>query len=179
MKKNDVTQLVFQLASPVAVILLGLVLIVCPDTATALVARILGWILTLIGIGFGVSAIIDREHAIRKGMTAVGFACVGGWLTANPLVLAAWIGRMLGIFIAFRGVRDLMLCASRGYSRLLALITSAVGVVLIVLPLTTSRLVFSICGIVVLLLGVGMLLDRLKQMRYLPQGKDSNIIDAL
>ena len=179
MKKNVFTQLVFQLASPVAVILLGLVLIVCPDTATALVARILGWILTLIGIGVGIFAIIDREHAIRKGMTAVGFACVGGWLTANPLVLAAWIGRLLGIFMAFRGIRDLMLCASRGYSRLLALITVAVGVVLVVLPLTTSRLVFSVCGIVVLLLGVGMLLDRLKQMRYLPQGKDSNIIDAL
>ena len=179
MKKNCFPDLLVQLASPVAVILLGLVLILCPDTATALISRILGWILTLIGIGVGSFAIIDREHAIRKGITAVAFACVGGWLTANPLVLAAWIGRMLGLFIAFRGIRDLMLCASRGYSRLLALITAAVGVILILLPLTTSRLVFSICGVVVLGLGIGMLVDRLKQMRYLPGGKDSNIIDAL
>ena len=179
MNKNSFSRLVYQLASPVAVILLGLVLTFCPDTATALISRIQGWIQTLIGIGVGIFAIIDREHAIRKGMTAVAFACAGGWLTANPLILAAWIGRMLGIFIAFRGVRDLMLCASRGYSRLLALITAAVGVVLIVLPLTTSRLVFALCGIVVLGLGIGMLLDRLKQMRYLPSGKDSNIIDAL
>ena len=179
MNKDDFKQLIYQLASPVAVILLGLVLIVCPDTATALIARILGWILTIIGIGVGVFAIIDREHAIGKGITAVGFACVGGWITANPLMLAAWIGRLLGLLIALRGVRDLMLYASRGYSRLLALITAAVGVILVVLPLTTSRLVFAACGVVVLILGVGMLLDRLKQMHYLPQGKDSNIIDAL
>lgn len=179
MKKNSFLQLLYQLASPLAVILLGLVLVICPDTATALVARILGWILTVIGIGFGIAAIIDRDHAIRKGVTAVGFACVGGWLTANPLILAAWLGRMLGLLITARGIRDLMLHASYGYSRLLALITAAVGVVLMVLPLTTSRLVFSVCGIVVLLLGVGMLLDRLKQLRYLPRGNDNNIIDAL
>lgn len=179
MNKNKFSQRLYQLASPVAVILLGLVLVVCPDTATALVARILGWILTLIGVGFGIAALLDRDHIIRKGITAVGFACAGGWLTANPLVLAAWLGRLLGLLIAARGIRDLMLYSSRGYSRMLALITAAVGAVLVVLPLTTSRLVFSVIGIVVLLLGIGMLLDRLKQMRYLPQGKDSNIIDAL
>jgi uncharacterized membrane protein HdeD (DUF308 family) len=178
MKKNKVLQLLYQLASPVAVILLGLMLIFCPDTATALIARILGWILTIIGIGVGIVAIIDREHAIGKGITAVGFACVGGWIAANPLMLAAWIGRLLGLLIAIRGVRDLMLYASRGYSRFLALITAAVGVILVVLPLTTSRLVFAACGVVVLLLGVGMLLDRLKQLHYLPQGRD-DIIDAL
>lgn len=179
MIKNRLSHVPYQLASPVAVILLGLVLIVCPDIATALAARILGWILTIIGIGFGIAAIIDRDHAVRKGITAVVFACAGGWLTANPLVLAAWLGRLMGLMITARGVRDLMLCASRGYSRILALITAAVGVVLIVLPMTTSRLVFAVCGIVVLLLGIGMLLDRLKHLHYLPQGKDRNIIDAL
>lgn len=178
MNKNNISRLIYQLASPVAVILLGLVLTFCPDTATAFLSRILGWILTVIGICFGIAAILDRDRAIRKGITAVAFACTGGWLTANPLLLAAWIGRLLGLLIAVRGVRDLMLCGSRGYSRILALITAGVGVVLTVLPLTTSRLLFSVCGIVVLLLGIGMLLDRLKNMRYLPGGKD-NIIDAL
>ena len=58
------------------------------------------------------------------------------------------------------------------------LLEPARPLVLMVLPLTTSRLVFAVCGIVVLLLGVGMLLDRLKQLHYLPSGKD-DIIDAL
>lgn len=178
MKKKFLPEMLYQLASPVAVILLGLVLLICPDTASALAARILGWILSIVGIGFGIAAIIDRDRAIRKGVTAVILACVGGWISANPLMLAAWIGRMMGLLIAARGVRDLLLYASRGYSRLLALITAGVGVVLMVLPLTTSRLVFSLIGLVVLAIGIMMLLDRLKNLHYLPQGKD-NIIDAL
>ena len=51
--------------------------------------------------------------------------------------------------------------------------------VLAVLPMTTSRLVFSGCGVVVLLIGGAMLLDRLKHRRYLDEGSDPNIIDAL
>ena len=87
-------------------------------------------------------------------------------------MLAAFIGRFIGLLIAARGIRDL----SMGYSRILALITTAVGAVLVVLPMTTSRLVFSACGLVVLLIGIGMLMDRLKHNKYLDDG---DIIDAL
>ena len=44
--------------------------------------------------------------------------------------------------------------------------------------MTLSRLVFSLCGAVVLVMGIAVLISRLKQLRYLPKGKD-NIIDAL
>ena len=44
--------------------------------------------------------------------------------------------------------------------------------------MTTSRLVFSLCGLVVLFIGAGMLVDRLKHRKYLEKG-DDNIIDAL
>ena len=172
MKKSSFVELFRRLASPVAVILLGLLLVVNPDSASVLIARIVGWILTIVGIGFGVAAIIDRDRAIRKGITAVFFACLGGSLSANPLVLAAFIGRIIGLLIAARGIRDLTM----GYSRILALITTAVGAVLVVLPMTTSRLVFSACGLVVLLIGIGMLMDRLKHNKHLDNG---NIIDAL
>jgi uncharacterized membrane protein HdeD (DUF308 family) len=178
MKKNSFVDRLVPLASPVAVILLGLLLVVNPDSASILIARIVGWILTIVGIGFGVAAIVDRNRAIRKGIIAVLFVCVGGTLTANPLVLAAFIGRIIGLLIAVRGIRDLLLHSSYGYSRILALITTVVGAILVVLPMTTSRLVFSLCGLVVLFIGIGMLLDRLKQRKRL-SGGDSNIIDAL
>lgn len=178
MKNNRFLDLIYQLASPVAVILLGALLVVSPDSASVLIARILGWALTVTGIGFGIAAILDRPHAVRKGITAVALACTGGVLTANPLLLAAWIGRLIGVLIALRGIRDLLLHGSYGYSRILALITTAVGVLLVVLPMTTSRLVFSACGVVVLLIGIGMLMDRLKTRKALPKG-DDNIIDAL
>lgn len=178
MKDNRFLDLLYQLASPVAVTVLGLLLVVNPDSASVLIARVIGWLLTVIGIGFGISAILDREHAVRKGITAVLFACTGGVLSANPLLLAAWIGRIIGVLIALRGIRDLFLYSSRGYSRVLALITAAVGALLVVLPMTTSRLVFSFCGLVVLFIGIGMLVDRLKHRKRLPKG-DDNIIDAL
>ncbi len=178
MKKNSFLEILYQLASPIAVTLLGLLLVVNPDSASILIARILGWGLTVVGIGFGVAALIDRDHAVRKGITAVLFACAGGTLTAKPLLLAAWIGRLIGVLIAVRGLRDLTLHSSYGYSRTLALITAAVGVLLVVLPMTTSRLVFSLCGLVVLFIGIGMLVDRLKHRKFLPKG-DDNIIDAL
>lgn len=178
MKNNRFLEMLYQLASPIAVILLGALLVISPDSASTLIARIIGWALTIIGIGFGIAAIADRNNALRKGITAVLFACTGGVLSANPLLLAAWIGRIIGILIAVRGIRDLMLYGSYGYSRILALITTAVGALLVVLPMTTSRLVFSLCGLVVLFIGIGMLVDRLKHRKYLPKG-DDNIIDAL
>ena len=178
MKNNRFLDLAYSLASPVAVVLLGALLVISPDSASVLIARILGWALTIVGIGFGIAAILDRDHAVRKGIAAVVFACVGGTLSARPLLLAAWIGRLIGLLIAARGIRDLLLHSSYGYSRILALITTAVGALLVVLPMTTSRLVFSLCGLVVLFIGIGMLLDRLKHQKYLNKG-DDNIIDAL
>ena len=179
MKKNSVFDMLYQLASPIAVTVLGLLLVVNPDSASILIARILGWGLTVVGIGFGVAALIDPDHRTRKAVIAVLFACAGGVLSAKPLLLAAWIGRFIGLLIALRGGRDLLISGRYGYSRILALITTVVGAILVVLPMTTSRLVFSLCGLVVLFIGVGMLVDRLKHRKYLPKGDDNNIIDAL
>lgn len=178
MKKNSVLDMLYQLASPVAVIVLGVLLVVNPDSASILIARILGWGLSAIAIGFGIAALLDADHRTRKAVAAVLFACAGGTLAARPLLLAAWIGRLIGLLIAIRGIRDLLISGRYGYSRILAVITAAVGSVLVVLPMTTSRLVFSACGLVVLVIGIAMLLSRLREQRYLEKG-DDNIIDAL
>ena len=52
------------------------------------------------------------------------------------------------------------------------------AVTLILSPMALSRLVFSLCGLVVLFIGIGMLTDRLKSRKRLTKG-DDNIIDAL
>ena len=179
MKKREILSMLYQLASPVLVMLLGLILIIRPDTASVLIARMLGWLAILVGIGIGVAAIFDRNGAIGKGVASVGCVTIGGFLMRNPLILAAGIGRVLGILLILRGGRDVMLSRNHGYGRILAILTVLVGVVLAVLPMTTSRLVFSACGIVVLLIGGAMLLQRLRERRYLDDGGDPNIIDAL
>lgn len=179
MKKRDILSLVCQLSYPAGLMVLGLILLISPDTASALIARVVGWLLTLAGIGTGIAAIVDRRGVIGKGFAAVGFVCVGGWLLANPLILAASLGRFLGILLLLRGLRDLKLRCQQGRSNLLAVITTVAGVILIVLPMTTSRLVFRLCGTAILAIGTAMLLDRLKDRRYLEDGGDPNIIDAL
>ena len=178
MKKQPVLNLLYQLASPVLLMALGLILIISPDAASALLSRILGWVFTLAGVGIGISAIFDRRGAVGKGLAAVLCVITGGWLTAHPLLLAASLGRFLGVLILLRGLRDLFLSRSRGHGQLLAVITVIAGLVLIVLPMTTSRLVFTLCGVVILIIGTAMLLDRLRDQRHLPSGKD-DIIDAL
>lgn len=179
MKKRDILSLLYQLASPVALILLGLILVINPDTASALIARLLGWGILLVGVGIGIAAIVSKSGQVGKGVMSVGCVTIGGFLLRNPLVLAAGIGRLLGILLAIRGGRDIVLSKRNGHGRILAIVTTVVGVVMAVLPMTTSRLVFSLCGVVVLLIGAAMLLDRLRDRRYLDGGSDPNIIDAL
>ena len=148
MKKHDFWSLVRLLASPVALIVLGLVLLFRPDSASALVATILGWCLLAAGIVLAVAAIAVRESTAVKVLGAVACLAMGIWLLKNPLMLAAGIGRL-------------------------------VGIVLIILPMTTSRLVFSLCGLVVLVVGITMLIDRLRFRRLMGGDDDPNIIDAL
>lgn len=179
MKNRNILPLVIQLASPVALILLGLILLLNPDSASAMIARLLGWILFLVGVGFGISAVVTRDGTAGKILGAAACIGVGGFLLRNPLVLAAGLGRLLGALLTIRGGRDLVVSGKRGHGRILAILTTVAGIVLIVLPLTTSRLVFSLCGVVILVIGIAMLLDKLKDIRYLDDGGDPNIIDAL
>ena len=49
---------------------------------------------------------------------------------------------------------------------------------LIALPMATSRFVMSLCGLLVLIVGVAILVDRLKDRRH-KEPSESDIIDAL
>ena len=49
---------------------------------------------------------------------------------------------------------------------------------LIALPMTTSRVVISLCGLLVLIVGVAILVDRLRNRRP-KEPSESDIIDAL
>lgn len=176
MKKQEILSYVRLFLAPVLVILLGLILIFNPDSATVLISKILGGVIILIGIGSGISAVFEEKHRTSKAIVAMVMAVVGGWLVNNPLALAAWIGRFIGILLLIDGLQDIRELRRFGKRFLLPLIVAAVGAVLIVMPMSTSRLVFSLCGVVVLIIGVIMLLDRLKSRPRLKSTGD--IIDA-
>lgn len=182
MKKHDFLDVINLFLTPAVLIVLGLILVVNPDSASALIARIFGWLLLAAGVGFAVAALVDRIGTVAKVISALLCLAVGSFLLRNPLVLAAGIGRLAGILLTLRGIQD-MIAAGRWHKGMLtAVITTIVGVILLVLPMTTSRLVLLVCGVVMLVSGVGMLAARLKFRRYLRQARepdDPNIIDAL
>ena len=178
MKKEDFFSLIRLILAPALVILLGLVLIWNPDSATALISKILGWILICIAVGIGLSAVFQESGRVGKGIAAVLFAVAGGWLVRNPLALAAWIGRFVGVLLVIDGLQDIANLRRAGRRFMMPLIATAVGVILVVMPMATSRLVFTLCGVVVLIIGVGMLLERLRGKKRLENPKD-DIIDAL
>lgn len=178
MKKQNIFTFLKLFFAPLLVIALGLVLIIHPDSASAVISKIIGGIIILTGIGFGVSAVFNERGRIAKGIAAVVLAMVGGWLVKNPLALAAWFGRIIGILLIFDGIGDISQLRKQGMTFRMPLILTVVGVILVVMPMTTSRLIFSLCGVVVLLVGIGMLLDRIRDRKRLNAAKD-DIIDAL
>lgn len=178
MNKDKIFRLFGLLWAPVGLIVLGLVLLFNPDSASALISKLLGWALIAFGIGFGVSAVVSETGRAGKVTAAIVLAVVGGWLTRNPLALAAWVGRIIGLLLVIDGVQDMLQLRSRGQRFVLPLVATVVGAVLILLPMTTTRLVFSLCGGVVLIIGIVMLIDRLRGQKRLDGGK-SDIIDAL
>ncbi len=177
MKKDKLFYYVGLLWAPVALMVLGLVLLFNPDSASALISKLLGWVIITFGIGFGIAALTSDSGKAGKAIAAVVLAAVGGWLTKNPLALAAWIGRIVGILLVIDGLQDIRNLRRQGMTFRLPLIVTIVGAVLILLPMTTTRLVFSACGAVVLVIGGIMLLDRLRGHKRI--GSKDDIIDAL
>ena len=179
MKKQDIFSLIQLLLVPVLLILLGLILVVNPDTASALISKLIGYVLTLAAIGTGLAAIFGSTQKVLKGICAVVLAVVGGWLMAHPLWLTAWISRFLGMLIMVNSGMDLIYAIkNRGHVVFHAAAT-VIGAILILMPMTASRLVFTLCGMAVLVIGGMMLLDRIRGRRWLHEGDDPNIIDAL
>lgn len=187
MKKLNFVDLVRLLGIPILTVLVGIVLLFNPDSAAALVGKLLAGILILVGLVFGGRAIWGAAAGRTKYIIFAALCLAAGiWLGLRPLFLAESLGRIIGILLLLQGVRNLA-----GQYRLagdkfrmdrgtvIAGLTGLAGLVLILMPLATSRMIFSICGIVLICVGCAEGYDRLRGRRYLEEGDDPNIIDAL
>lgn len=169
-----------KLLGPVMLIVLGLILTFSPDSASALIANILGWVLIAVAVGCGIAAVVSPRGRVGKVICAIVFAIAGGWLHRHPLMLAYSIGRFCGLFLWIIGIQSIRDNRKYGRRALLPLIQTVVGLLLFLfIPMSVSRLVISLCGLVVLIVGVCMLLDNLRGRKRLDEPKDPNIIDAL
>lgn len=182
MKQERIMEYLKLIAIPGLVTVLGLILSVNPDSATVLVAKVIGWVLVIFGAVKAVS-IATSSMAAKTTGTAVGWiwaaaAVILGVLILNdPLLLAESIGRFLGILLVVRGGSDLKKSAHQK-ARTLAIVTLAVGIVLILMPMTLTRAILRLCGLVVAVIGIVNIVEKLQEMKLLEEGSNPNIIDA-
>ena len=172
MNKEKVSNLVGTYATPIAVILGGLILLLFPDTATALLTKIFGWAAILVGVALAFYAITGKQGT-SAGFQAPIYVFAGIWLIKRPMSLAVAFGKLLGI--------GLLLSAISGYRRSSAgrgiyVAEGILGVILLVAPLTATRTVCTILGLVLLVVGVITLISA-KGRGRLDSGDDS-IIDV-
>lgn len=179
MKQSEFSGKLPLLLAPLVLILLGLVLAVNPDSASALIAKCIGWGMAFAGACCGFAALASPRGRAGKVFAAIALAAAGGWLVKNPLALAAWIGRFIGILLLINGVSDFGAARRVGMRPGFSLISALLGILLIVLPMTASRLLFRLVGLVVTGVGVAMLISRLRDNPRLNEPEDPNIIDAL
>ena len=177
MKNQKLSAFLSRYATPAVLIVLGLVLVFCPDTASALISKVAGWGLMMAGIVVAVAMVVDRGWSLSKILTILVLAGLGRWLMTHPLAWAAWGGRIIGLLLLLRGIRDFTQSAFT-QGKVLSVVTAALGLMLILLPMTASRMVFSLCGVVILVVGGGMLAERIWEKKNW-EDDDPNIIDAL
>ena len=177
MKNQKLSAFLSRYATPAVLIVLGLVLILCPDTASALISKAAGWGLMMAGIIVAVAMVVDRNWSASRILTGIVLVGLGRWLMTHPLAWAAWGGRIIGLLLLLRGIRDFSQSAFT-QGKVLSAVTALLGLVLILMPMTASRMVFSLCGVVILVVGGGMLAERVWEKKNWDDD-DPNIIDAL
>lgn len=176
MQKHTIPQLLRLLGIPALTVALGAVLLLNPDTVSALGGKLLGWVFLL-------AAVMDlfsqpsgeKKYRVRTILTLL----LGLWLLMNPLVLAKGIGRVLGLAFFIWGIGKFRGNPDRRSPRSLAGgAVALLGLALFLLPMSTSRLVLRVIGIVTICLGIADGFDRLRGRKLLDQGNDPKIIDV-
>ena len=186
MKKENIKELVKLYAWPAALTILGFVLLFSPDTAAALIAKIIGWVCIGIGVVVAIAAITGASYdRVRLAVLAVLCLGVGIFITAFPLVLAETLGRFFGLFLILLGIGNIKKAIQKKsidlpyrVSLAVAVLTLGAGVVLVRLPMTLSRIILNICGLVLVVIGIANIVGRYQEQKLLEAGEDRRIIDA-
>ena len=175
MKMQKLEEIVRSLGVHVLTVLAGLLLMGNPDGATAMMTKLLGWILVASG-ALKLVIPVTRQRTVSNSEWVWNGLCIlaGVLLLARPLLLADMIGSILGVMILVEGIRGLRRGAD-GKS----ILTVLAGAILLFLPRTLTRTVLVAAGAALVIIGVINILRQISNARRLDRGDDPNIIDAL
>ena len=186
--KNNISKHLAQARwGSIALIVLGLVLLLFPDFGSSTVAVILAWVL-MIGGSAGLLIGVLSWPAFGFG-TMIGSGLVlaaGIYILRHPLSLASILGVLLGVLLTAQGLGALgdALRLRRGGGLwvpglVLSILTMVFGLILIFSPLTSSRIVMTVVGLVLIVFGAGNLYTHFKAGSCADSGSGKGrIIDA-
>lgn len=181
MKNLDWKEFLRREGGSILTILCGVILVMRPDTASALLSAVAGWVL----IAIGVAALIAGFSGSSGGSVVTGAVLLlaGAWLHRNPLMIASVIGFVAGFWVLRQGLKamkDVQRSKRNGGlwipGAVLAVLEALIGVRLMLSPLSISRLVLSIGGLALIAIGACTLAAHYKSTRYIPE--PGGIIDA-
>ena len=182
MKKLDWRTLLKTQTGSILMIVLGAVLAIYPDSASVLASAVLGWLIIAVGVVILVGGFLGGPD-IGSILQGAFFLVIGAWLHRNPLMIATLLGLLLGVLAlrqGWQGVnRAKWIKRSGGFwipSMVLAVLELIVGVRLILSPMSVSRVVLTIAGVVMVLCGAAELAGGFRGRKHIPG--DSHIIDA-
>lgn len=161
---------------PVLTILLGLILIFRPDSLTSAIATGIGFIVSVIGCGMLLAFFFGQEKDGLKLAVSIILMVLGFGIINSPLSLASQVGRFIGLILVLKSAHEISSYHTVS-SRSMSVVSGIVGIVLIFVPIASFRLVGSVCGLVVLLVGIGMAVTQWRNDNS-GSGRDT-IIDAL
>lgn len=179
MKKEKLLSKLESLALPGLLCVLGLVLLLTPDAASALAGKLVGWGLLAVGIVYLVDAVTSRIGTAGKLFWAVAAFAVSSWLLADPLALVSFGGRLVGVLFAIKGGQFLLEAQQMGLPKGRPLTILVCGCILALMPVASSRLVLRAMGLGALVVGVLLLVKARRTKKWLDGPDDPNIIDAL
>jgi uncharacterized membrane protein HdeD (DUF308 family) len=103
MKNLDWKEFLRREGGSILTILCGVILVMRPDTASALLSAVAGWVL----IAIGVAALIAGFTGSSGGSVVTGAVLLlaGAWLHRNPLMIASVIGFVAGFWVLRQGLK--------------------------------------------------------------------------
>lgn len=163
------------LLTPGLMLLLGVVLMIKPDEASSFLGRLLSVILLAAGVLSALQASRMRELLVIRLLPAIACFAVGAWLFSSPLALAEFLGKIAGLLLLLRGIQDIVYAVSWKTGLGWAIAGTAIGALLLFVPLTASRLVLGLCGAALIVVAAAMAYGRLHPPRII---NPADIIDT-
>ena len=154
-----------KIVSSIIFILLGLVLLIWPGTSLGVVARVIGAVLTCGGIVAILMFLFNKEKGFASSaVLTVGVivAVIGAWIFINPSFLVELIPTIIGLIVIISGILNLSECLTihklgkQGgiASLILAVVTIALGALVLVHPGVIADFIARIMGVVLAYNGV-------------------------